>query len=242
MEAMTPSFSGQRVVIVGGTSGLGLATAQHLAEQGADVVVVGRRHVDAALTHLPTTATGASVDVHDEQALAELFASLGDFDHLAYTAGEPLALAPIDDLDLGVARDRLEIRLWGAYAAVKHAHRHVRPGGSIVLTSGSAATRPQPSWAIAASICGATEALTRTLALELAPIRVNAVAPGVVRTELWREMTEQQRAQMYAGLAQTLPVARAGEADDVARAYAYLMSSGYTTGTVLAIDGGALLV
>ena len=239
---MTPSFSGQRVVIVGGTSGLGLATAQHLAEQGADVVVVGRRHVDAALTHLPATATGASVDVHDEQALAELFTSLGDFDHLAYTAGEPLALAAIDDLDLGVARDRLEIRLWGAYAAVKHAHRHVRPGGSIVLTSGSAGTRPQPSWAIAASICGATEALTRTLALELAPIRVNAVAPGVVRTELWREMTDEQRDEMYAGLAQTLPVAGAGEADDVARAYAYLMSSGYTTGTVLAIDGGALLV
>ena len=242
MEPMTSSFSDQRVVIVGGTSGLGLATAQHLAGEGADVVVAGRRHVDAALDQLPATVTGASVDVRDERAVADLFAELGDFDHLAYTAGEPLALEAIDDLDLRVARDRLEIRVWGAYAAVKHAHGHIRPGGSIVLTSGSAGTRPQPTWALGASVCGATEALTRTLALELAPVRVNAVAPGVVRTALWRDMSEEQRTAMYDGLARTLPVERVGDAHEVARAYAYLMSSEYTTGTVLAIDGGALLV
>jgi NAD(P)-dependent dehydrogenase (short-subunit alcohol dehydrogenase family) len=242
MAAMTSTFSGQRVVLVGGTSGLGLATAQHLAGQGAEVVVVGRRSVDSALAQLPATATGASVDVRDEAAVAALFAGLGAFDHLAYTAGEPLALDALDDLDLRVARERLEIRLWGAYAVVKHAHRHVRPGGSIVLTSGSAGSRPQATWAIGATACGAIEALTRTLALELAPVRVNAVAPGVVRTDLWRGMNEQQREGMYDALGATLPVGRVGEADEVARAYAHLMASGYTTGTVLAIDGGALLV
>jgi NAD(P)-dependent dehydrogenase (short-subunit alcohol dehydrogenase family) len=90
--------------------------------------------------------------------------------------------------------------------------------------------------------CGAIEGLTRTLALELAPIRVNAVAPGVVRTDLWRDLTEDQREGMYEGLAATLPVGRPGESDDVAAAYVHLMANGYTTGTILPVDGGTLLV
>ncbi len=229
-EEMTSTFSGQRIIIVGGTSGLGLAAARHLTNAGADVIVAGRR------------STVAPVDVRDEDALAALFAELGPFDHLLYSAGEPLALGAIDTLDLTAARDRLEIRFWGALATIKHAHRHIRPGGSIVLTSGSAGARPQPAWAIAASICGATEALVRTLALELAPIRVNAVAPGVVRTELWRDLTAEQRDALYDGMADSLPVGRAGEPEDVASAYAYLMSNAYTTGTILRVDGGTLLV
>jgi NAD(P)-dependent dehydrogenase (short-subunit alcohol dehydrogenase family) len=241
MAGMTQTFSGQRVAIVGGTSGLGFATARHLADQGAEVIVVGRRNVDAALDRLPG-AVGASVDVRDERALADLFSGLGELDHLAYSAGEPLSLDAIDDLDLATARERLDIRLWGAWATVKHAHRHIRPGGSIVLTSGSAGARPQPTWAIGATVCGAIEAFTRTMALDLAPLRVNAVAPGVVRTDLWRDLSPGDRDALYAGVGATLPVGRVGEADEVGRAYAYLMASEYTTGTILAVDGGTLLV
>jgi NAD(P)-dependent dehydrogenase (short-subunit alcohol dehydrogenase family) len=205
------------------------------------VIVVGRRSVDAALEQLPG-ATGASVDVRDERGLADLFASFGELDHLAYSAGEPLSLDAIDDLDLATARARLETRLWGAWATVKHGHRHIRRGGSIVLTSGSAGTRPQATWALGATVCGAIEAFTGTMALELAPVRVNAVAPGVVRTDLWRERTDAEREALYAGVGSALPVGRVAEPDEVARAYAYLMASDYTTGTILPIDGGTLLV
>jgi NAD(P)-dependent dehydrogenase (short-subunit alcohol dehydrogenase family) len=201
-----------------------------------------RQRVDAALRRLPKNASGHAVDLRSETAIRELFETLGDFDHLAHTAGEPLALGPIDETDVGAAQRALEIRLWGAYAAVKHAHRHIRPGGSIVLSSGAAGARPHPTWTVAASLCGAIEALTRTLALELAPIRVNATAAGVIRTDLWAGMTEDAREGMYATLAETLPAGRVGEAGDVAEAIAHLMRNAYTTGTVLQVDGGALLV
>jgi NAD(P)-dependent dehydrogenase (short-subunit alcohol dehydrogenase family) len=239
---MSNYFEDQRAVIVGGSAGLGLATAQLLAAEGAAVAIVGGRHVDDALERLPAGAEGYACDVRDEAALATLFAEIGAFDHLAYTAGEALSLSPLAELDLTSARERLEIRLWGALATLKHAVPQIRPGGSIVLTSGSAGARPQPAWALGAMTCGAVEALTRTLALELAPIRVNAVAPGVVRTDLWRELTAEQRDGMYADLAATLPVGRPGEPEDVAAAYVHLMANGYTTGSVLPIDGGALLV
>jgi NAD(P)-dependent dehydrogenase (short-subunit alcohol dehydrogenase family) len=207
------------------------------------VVIASRSQarVDAALADLDGAA-GYAGDLTDEAQTAALFAAIGPFDHLAYTAGEPLQLGPIAETSLAAARGALETRVWGAYAAVKHAAPLIRPGGSVVLSSGSAGARPQGGWSVAAAICGATEALTRALALELAPVRVNAVAPGVLRTDLWRDLDEAARDGLYADVAGALPVERVGEAEDAAAAFLYLMGSGYTTGTVLAVDGGALLV
>jgi NAD(P)-dependent dehydrogenase (short-subunit alcohol dehydrogenase family) len=236
------NLENQRVVIVGGSSGIGLATARLAAAQGAAVTIVGSRRVDAALEQLPAGAEGYIVDVRDEQAVASLFGTLGRFHHLVYTAGEALTLSPIADLDLDRARHALDIRIWGVYATVKHAHPHIRKGGSITLSSGSAGQRPQPTWSVSASICGATEALTRTLALELAPIRVNAVAPGVVRTTLWSDMSEPEQEALYAGVGGSLPIGRVGEAEEVAETYIHLMRNEYTSGTIVAVDGGALLV
>jgi NAD(P)-dependent dehydrogenase (short-subunit alcohol dehydrogenase family) len=118
----------------------------------------------------------------------------------------------------------------------------LRAGGSITLTSGSAAQRGGPGWSVAASICGAVEALTRSLAVELAPLRVNAVAPGVVRSPLWRGMDEADREGMYQQIGAGLPAGRVGEIADVAQAYLYCMTQPWTTGTVVHIDGGTLLV
>jgi NAD(P)-dependent dehydrogenase (short-subunit alcohol dehydrogenase family) len=238
------SFEDQRIILVGGSSGIGLATAELAAAEGASVVIVSRsqERIDAALDRLPASADGYAVDLTSETATARLFAQLGGFDHLAFTAGEGLRLAPIADTDLDTARGFFETRVWGAYAAVKHAHPRIRPGGSIVLMSGSAGARPQATWSIAAGICGAIEALTRSLATELAPIRVNAVAPGVIRTELWAGMPDDDREAMYRTLGDELLVGRVGEAEDVARAIVFLMADGYATGTTLTVDGGAALV
>jgi NAD(P)-dependent dehydrogenase (short-subunit alcohol dehydrogenase family) len=234
----------QRIVVLGGTSGIGLATAQLAAAEGATVVVASSNpeRVDAALATLPVSAEGYALDVRDEEEIREFFERLGRFDHLAYTAGESLPLGPIAATDLETARRALEIRFWGAYAAVKHAAPRLRPGGSIVLSSGIASARPQATWTVASSTCGAVEALTRALAVELAPIRVNAVAPGVVRSNLWRGMSEDDRSAMYASLAQALPAGRAGEVGDVAETFLYLIRNGYSTGTVVTIDGGSVLV
>src|SRR5712672_1266205 len=119
---------------------------------------------------------------------------------------------------------------------------HMRKEGSIVLTTGIAGQRPQKGWVIAASVCGTIEALTLALAVELAPIRVNAVSPGVVRTNLWRNMTAAEREHLYESVGNSLPVGRVGEPDDIAKAYLFLMQEGFSTGQTIVVDGGTVLV
>lgn len=238
------TLHGQRVVFAGGTSGIGLASAQAAAAEGAAVVVLSRNQerVEAALRRLPDGAEGRVLDVTDDAAVDGFFRQAGPFDHLVFTAGEPLVTGKLADLDLEQARRFFQTRYFGTLAVVKHAAPHIRPGGSVVLSSGSAAARPQPGWATAASICGAIEALTRALALELAPVRVNAVAPGVVKTPLWDPMPEPERQALYQQAGEAMPTGRVGAPDDIAEAHLYLMRSAFTTGTVLAVDGGAVLV
>ncbi|MFE7972621.1 SDR family oxidoreductase [Streptomyces shenzhenensis] len=238
------SLRGQRVVVVGGTSGIGLAVAGAAARDGARVVVASRRQesVDAALRGLPAGTEGQRLDATDEPAVRAFFERTGAFDHLVYTAGESLLMAGLAESDLGRARRFLDTRLWGAYAAVKYGAPGIREGGSVVLTTGTAGRRPLPGTSVAASLCGAMESLTRALALELAPLRVNVVSPGLVRTDLWREMSRDDRAGLFESSAAALPVGRVGTPEDVAEAYLYLMRGGYSTGSVVVVDGGGLLV
>jgi NAD(P)-dependent dehydrogenase (short-subunit alcohol dehydrogenase family) len=238
------SLSGKRVVILGGTSGIGLATAKAAQGEGAFIVVASsrRQRVDGALSALQGKAEGDVVDLSDEAQVPAFFERVGAFDHLVFCAGETLHLQALDGMQLDQARGFVNLRFWGAFMAVKYGSPHIRTGGSITLTSGVAALRPRKGWTVAASICGAVEALTRALAVELAPIRVNAVSPGMVDTELWSNMTQSDRAAMYRDTGQKLPVGRVGEADDIAQAYLYLMREGYGTGQVIVVDGGAVLV
>ncbi|MFI5609611.1 SDR family oxidoreductase [Amycolatopsis sp. NPDC051903] len=243
MTQASGRLAGRRVVVLGGTSGIGLATALAAAEEGAQVTVASSRQssVDAALTRLPSDATGQALDLTDAAAVRAFFAGHGEFDHLAFTAGEPLSLTPIDTLDLDVARGFFTLRYFGAVGAVQAAAPHLRPGGSITLTSGTAGTRGGPGWAIASSVCAAMEGLTRALAVELAPLRVNAVAPGVVRSPLWQNLSAEDREAMYAS-GSALPAGRAGEPSDVAHAFVYFMTQPWATGTVHLLDGGTVLV
>jgi NAD(P)-dependent dehydrogenase (short-subunit alcohol dehydrogenase family) len=234
----------QRVVVLGGTSGIGFATAKAAACRGAEVTVVSSRpaSVDQALTDLPPGTHGRAADLTDAGQVSHLFQDLGSIDHLVFTAGEPLALMSLDTLDLDKARDFFNLRYFGALSAVHAAIPHLRPGGSITLTTGIAAQRPGPGWAVAASICGAVESLTRALAVELAPIRVNAVSPGVVRSPLWASMTQASREQLYRDTAAAIPAGRVGEAGDIAQAYLFCLTQPFTTGSILTVDGGAVLV
>lgn len=236
-------MNGKRIVIIGGTSGLGFAAAELAVAQGASVVVAsrGERSVDKAVAALGDRATGQALDVTDENAVRGFFDRLGDFDHLVYTAGEPLMNAALGDTDIDAARSFFAIRYFGALTAAKYGATHILPGGSITLTSGIAATRPQGGTAVVSSVLSAIDGLTRALALELAPVRVNAVVPSIIRGGTWNSLPEDAREGLYASVAASLPLGRVGEMRDVAQAYAYLMTNQHTTGTLLTIDGGAVL-
>jgi NAD(P)-dependent dehydrogenase (short-subunit alcohol dehydrogenase family) len=237
-------FDNKRVVIVGGSSGIGLAVAEKAALQGAEVVIVSSNaeRVQEAVKSIGGKAQGQAVDVSDEKAVESFFTNIGAFDHLVFTAGDSLQLHELTDTDLKQARRAFELRYWSALATVKYGSPQIRNGGSIVLTTGVAGRRPRSGWVIAASVCGTIEALTRALAIELAPIRVNAVSPGVVRTNLWQNMSSSEREQLFESVGKRLPVGRVGEAHDIAQAYLFLMQEGFSTGQTVVVDGGAVLV
>jgi NAD(P)-dependent dehydrogenase (short-subunit alcohol dehydrogenase family) len=234
----------KRVVIIGGSSGIGLAVAEEAASQGAEVVIVSSKaeRVQEAIRSIGGDARGQAVDVSDEKAVESFFTNLGAFDHLVFTAGDSLQLHELADTNLKQARHAFELRYWSALATVKYGSPQIRNGGSIVLTTGVAGRRPHSGWVIAASVCGTIEALTRALAIELAPIRVNAVSPGVVRTNLWQKMSPAEREQLYESVGKRLPVGRVGEAHDIAQAYLFLMKEGFSTGQTVVVDGGTVLV
>jgi NAD(P)-dependent dehydrogenase (short-subunit alcohol dehydrogenase family) len=224
---MKSTLDGQRVAVLGGSSGIGLATAQAARDAGAEVTIVSRKPQPQ-----PGIATHAA-DLADPEAVAETFRVLGEIDHLVYTAGEPLELMTLADFDRDRARTFFGLRYFSVLDAVKAADVTT----SITLTTGIAKDRPGPGWAVAASVCGAVEALTKALAVELAPVRVNAVSPGVVRSPLWGPDAE----QLYADVGRTLPLGRVGEVEEIAHAYLYLITQPWTTGTVLTVDGGTVI-
>src|SRR6266481_3689743 len=234
----------KQVVILGGSSGIGLAVAELAATQGAKIVIVSSNaeRIQKALECIGSEAQGQAIDVSDERAVATFFAKLGSFDHLVFTAGDSLHLHDLATTDLQQARHAFELRYWAALAAVKYGSPHIPKGGSIVLTTGIASQRPQKGWVMAASVCGTIEALTRALAVELAPIRVNAVSPGVVRTNLWQTMSASERERLYESVGNSLPVGRVGEASEIAQAYLFLMQEGFGTGQTVVVDGGTVLV
>jgi NAD(P)-dependent dehydrogenase (short-subunit alcohol dehydrogenase family) len=240
---MAMSLEGKRVVILGGSSGIGLAAARAAAAKGAAIVIASSRkaRVDGALGVLPADTAGHVVDLASEHEVKEFFSKLGRFDHLLFTAGEALQLGPLPETEIAAARRFLDLRFWGAYMAAKYGSGGIRLGGSIVFTSGTAGARPRSGWSLGASVCAAMEGLTRALAMELAPIRVNIVAPGLVKTPLWANVPEDRREEMYRQAGERLPVGHVGEAEEVAQAYLYLMQQTYITGQVLNVDGGGTL-
>lgn len=238
------ALQGKRVIILGGSSGLGLATAKAAAGEGAVVVIVSsnQNRINEALKELPEGSSGYAVDLSREESIKDFFGRIGHFDHLLYTAGENLNLTNIADTDLKKAKDFFTLRYWGAVAAVKYGAPLINKGGSICLTSGIASQRPGAGWALASSICGAVEAFGRAMAVELAPIRVNVVLPGVIRTNLWNNMPQQERESFYEAVGNSLPVKRVGQAEDIAQTHIFLMKQSFATGQCYIVDGGAVLV
>ena len=240
------SLRQKRVVVIGGTSGIGLAVAQGAMAAGASVVV-GSSSPDklASIGERLQGAEALAINVRDEASVEVFFAKVGAFDHLVFTAGDwgsfrnPTSLA---ELDIDRAKEAFAVRFWGAVACVKHAHKHIREGGSITLTDGTVAHRPRKGAPISTAMAGSIEHLVHALAVDLAPLRVNGVCPAGVRTDVWNNIPEAQRADSFKRMTERQLIKRIGEPEEIAEAYLYLMKGGYTTGQVLRVDGGATSV
>jgi len=237
------SLAAHRVVVIGGASGMGLATARQAASAGASVTITSTDpgRLSAALASLPDGVDGVVVDLREPATVATLVEHTGVIDHLVITAGDAVAPSPVRTTPVDALRGLFEVRFWGAVTAVQHAAAHLAPRGSITLTSGTIGVRPGPGSAVASAGAAAIEGLVRGLAVELAPVRVNGVRPGVVRTPMWDAIPGPQRDALFDTLAARTLTGAVGTAEQIAAGHLYLMDNDFVTGTILTVDGGALV-
>jgi NAD(P)-dependent dehydrogenase (short-subunit alcohol dehydrogenase family) len=234
-------------LIVGGASGMGRALAAALLSDGAFVTIVGRSRERLAEASRslgdPPGLASCVADLARESDVARLFASVDGLDHIVTTAADlDEVYRPVADFNPLVAQRAIDSKLLGPLLLAKHGAPRLRPGGSFTFTSGIAAYRPAPGGSVVAAVNGALESLTYALALELAPIRVNAISPGwVADTTFWDRAGEEGRTRLQT-MAERLPARRNGRPADVAEAFLSVLRNGFMTGTVIHVDGGHRLV
>lgn len=242
------TLAGKKVVIVGGSSGIGLGVAVAALERGAQVVIVGRSpdKLQAAKRVLASggdRVSSLSADTAQEAEVSRLFDEVGAFDHLVSTAGGPPPGDPIDRTDMQLVSRFVDDKLLGAFMLAKHAVRVLKTGGSMTFTSGINKDRPPvPGGSVVAAIAGSFSYFARALSLELGPTRVNVVSPGWVDTPLFSELAGPAKLGLFEDMAARLPVRRVAGPVDIAPAYIFAMESEFTTGQTLHIDGGQSLI
>jgi NAD(P)-dependent dehydrogenase (short-subunit alcohol dehydrogenase family) len=234
-------LDGQRIVVIGGSAGIGLAVAELALDLGADVFIGS--HNEERLANAVAKSQGrlssALIDVADDSSTKAFFDTCSGFDHLVFTAGDwsQRKATPGKSFDLKSAKAAFDIRFWGMLRTIDAALETLQSEGSIILTSGLLAHRPQRGQAISSAVTGAVEHLTQALALDLAPVRVNVVVPGFIATEVWSGLSAERIDDMANG---TL-LRRPGRPHEAAQAYIGLMLNGYMTGQSVIVDGGMAL-
>jgi NAD(P)-dependent dehydrogenase (short-subunit alcohol dehydrogenase family) len=247
MEDMAiAEIANSRILIVGGSSGMGLALAKRSLAIGAEVIIVGRnedrlKHASVELQSLALSTI--AVDITREGQVADLFERVGRLDHIVSTAADiEGAYELLPSLDLRAAQKVVESKLYGPLLLAKYGAPALSLSGSITFTSGIAAYRPSARGSVVAAVNAGLEGLVRALAVELAPIRVNAVSPGWVDTPIWTFVAGDKKDETLSAMAKRLPVGRVGQPDDIADAISFLMGNAFTTGTVLHVEGGHRLI
>lgn len=241
-KAAQPALTGKNVVVIGGTSGIGLATAIAASDLGASVWAAGRskEHMEKAREASEGRIELVTADTHDEQSLLALFREVGKIDHLVSAAtGANRTLKPFIEQTAEQFQEAFG-KLWGYGMVVRTGVPFLSKDGSITLVSGAPARKVKPNTSALSCVGGAVENLVRALAVELAPIRVNVVSPGIIDTALFDWMGE-EKAERVAAMTRGQLVERVGRPEEVASAVTYLMQNGYATGTTVDVDGGQLL-
>lgn len=235
--------NGSRVVVMGGGSGIGEATAALFAGQGAEVVITGRNldKLEKAAAGMPGKVSARAVDAASREQLDAFFAELGEFDHLVLSVSSSLGGGEFASLDLEQLRQAFEGKFWAHLNALQAALPKLRKTGSVLFITAASAQAALAGTAGLAALNGALEKAVPPLATELAPLRVNAVSPGLVDTPWWSHVPEEQRQALFQTIAETLPVRRVGQPDQIAEAIYLLATNPYITGTVLEVAGGVHL-
>lgn len=228
------------VLIIGGSSGIGLEIARRCLDEGAKVCVAShtQRKLEAAQAALGSKLSIELVDVEAEATIKALMERVGAVDHVVFCA-EAVDRGPFSTLPIASARKNFEVKFWGSYCVARY--MRINPGGSLTLFSGTISRMPFHRMTPVGIINAALGALTRGLACELAPLRVNCVSPGTIDTPAWLHIPEEARARLFEHARATLPLRRVGDSQDVASAALMLMKNGFITGVVLDVDGGGLL-
>jgi NAD(P)-dependent dehydrogenase (short-subunit alcohol dehydrogenase family) len=215
-----------KTVIFGGSTGIGRAIAAALSARPGQVEIVSRR-------------TG--FDISSEESVSNFSSKFGAVDHVVVTAGSSAPGGKVSDVSVAAAKSAFDTKFWGSIIVAREAAKHIRPGGTITLTSGFLARRAVAGTYVKTAMNAALEAVVKVLAKELAPIRVNIVSPGLTDTEAYAGMAAEAREQMLQRAAANLPVGRHGTAEDLAQGYLFAIDNPYVTGSIIDIDGGALI-
>lgn len=231
------SLPGKKILIIGGSSGIGKATAHAAARAGARVIIAGRaqERLDSAKAEIGGDVETCVLDVRDPREMDFCFKEMDGFDDLVVTATEEYDV-PFIESDLDAAKKAFETKFWGQFAAVQSSVPFIAERGSITLFTGVAGRSVVRGQCVVAAANSAVESLVRSLSVELSPLRVNAVAPGDLKME------EDEDPERVRSIAESVPVRRAGERNDVAQAVLFLIENQYVTGTVLRVDGGRTVV
>ncbi len=235
---MSGPLEGQSVLVVGRGGGIARAVTLAARDAGAKVVAAGRDKdtLAAAYAGEPAIST-ETVDLTDEESIAALGAQLGSVDHVVSTASAR-ARGRVAQLDRDAIRLSFDTKVIGPLMLAKHLAPRVNEGGSFVIFSGVAAAKIAVGTLGVAITNGAADILARSLALELAPVRVNAVSPGVIDTGAWDAFGEQGKADYFTEMSTRNPAGRIGTTDDIANAVLFALTSTFLTGQTLHIDGG----
>ncbi|MBY8978338.1 SDR family oxidoreductase [Rhodobacteraceae bacterium NNCM2] len=241
---MQTDLTGQNVVLTGITGGIARATAARLLSLGATLHVTARSRdkLDAALQDMSGPVTGHVMDLRYETSIAATFEAIGAFDHLVTPAATGM-FAPIAEMDFAAAREILETKQWGQMLCAHYGAKHIARTGSITLFSGTVTQKPLAGATMFAAVGAATEAAARIWGLELAPVRVNTVVPGVIDTGVWGDILGDEAAEAtLAAIGGALPVGRIGTPDEIAKAVVFLIDNAFVNGLSLVVDGGHRLV
>ena len=255
-------LSGIRVLIVGGSSGLGFGLAEALIEYNAAFIAISSSNpsrVETAVKRLkqsyPETKTrlqGLPCNLGDQSTLEsnveQLFADLdlggNKLDHIVYTAGDKLASAPISSISIDFAIKAGLVRFFGPLMVAKHAPAYLKsgPDASVTLTTGGVSEKPIPGWTVVAGYGAGLHGMTRNLALDMKPTRVNLISPGFVDTELWDDKSKEEMETLYESVKKGCSTGRVARAEDVVESYLYVMRDGNISGSVISTNGGHFIM
>ncbi len=234
------ALAGKHVLVVGGSSGIGLGIARVAMDAGAAVTIASRskEKLESARASLGGKVDARVLDAGDDAAVAAFFSDGKIWDHVVTSAGQG-GRGALPQIEMATAYAAMNAKFWPYYRIARAAK--IAADGTLTFISGSLGTKPAPSSALVSAVNGAVESLGRCLALDLAPARVNVISPGIVVTPLWNQFDEQRRTALFAAAAQRLPARRVGQPEDIGHAVLFCMTNPYTTGQIIQVDGGSAI-